>query len=179
MLLFLGLPNVYELYRVYLIGNAIPDSGILAIASQWQFVGLVVEVFQEATVLAAFFFVGSQIRSSSDIQTDRTKSVLTLILAGSFIFSVGVFLFRGAFTSVIGISPEIQSQTQDVLAVSIFSVPFTLMSATVVVLFQSLRKRGTWSCCRRSSHGWRMGTPLTLCSRQASKGLSLKGRGGF
>lgn len=46
ILLFLGLPNVYQLYRVYLVGNEIPDAGSLAIVSQWQFVGLVVEVFQ-------------------------------------------------------------------------------------------------------------------------------------
>ena len=51
ILLFIGLPNVYQLYRIYLIGNELPDPGSLAIVSQWQFVGLVVEVFQEATVL--------------------------------------------------------------------------------------------------------------------------------
>ncbi len=62
ILLFVGLPNVYNLYRVSLIGNEIPDPGSLAVVSQWQFVGLVVEVFQEATVLAIFFFLGSQIR---------------------------------------------------------------------------------------------------------------------
>ena len=58
--MFLGLPNVYQLYRVRLIGNELPDPGSLAIASQWQFVGLAVEVFQEATVLAVFFFPGSR-----------------------------------------------------------------------------------------------------------------------
>ena len=58
ILLFLGLPNVYQIYRVRLIGNELPDPGSLAIVSQWQFVSLVVEVFQEATVLAIFFFLG-------------------------------------------------------------------------------------------------------------------------
>ena len=48
ILLFLSLPNVYQLYRVSLIGNEIPDTGSLAIVAQWQFVGLIVEVFQEA-----------------------------------------------------------------------------------------------------------------------------------
>ena len=47
ILLFLSLPNVYQLYRVSLIGNEIPDTGSLAIVAQWQFVGLIVEVFQE------------------------------------------------------------------------------------------------------------------------------------
>ena len=46
ILLFLGLPNLYQIYRVHLIGNELPDPGSLAIVSQWQFVGLVIEVFQ-------------------------------------------------------------------------------------------------------------------------------------
>ena len=104
ILLFLGLPNVYQLYRVRLVGNELPDPGSLAIVSQWQFVGLVVEVFQEATVLAIFFFLGSQIRSLKTIQLDRAKSVFTFIFVAALVFSVGVFLFRDAFITLIGVS---------------------------------------------------------------------------
>ncbi len=139
--LFLGLPSVYQLYRVYLIGNELPDPGGLAVVSQWQFVGLAVEVFQEATVLAIFFFLGSQIRGGTAIQFDRAKSVLTFIFAASLVFSAGVFVFRDAFITLIGTSPEIQEQTRDFLAVSILSVPFTLLAAAVVVLFEALGLR--------------------------------------
>lgn len=141
ILLFLGLPNIYQLYRLYLIGNEIPDTGSLAIVSQWQFVGLVVEVFQEATVLAIFFFLGSQIRSGAAIQLDRTKSVFAFIFLASLIFSVGVFAFRDAFIALIGTSPEIEEQTRAFLGVSIFSIPFTLLAAAIVVLFEALGMR--------------------------------------
>ena len=141
ILLFLGLPNVYQLYRVYLIGNEIPDAGSLAIVSQWQFVGLVVEVFQEATVLAIFFFLGSQIRSGAAVQLDRAKSVLTFIFLASLVFSVGVFFFRDAFITLIGTSTEIQGQTRSFLGISIFSIPFTILAAAIVVLFESLGMR--------------------------------------
>ena len=139
--MFLGLPNVYQLYRVRLIGNELPDPGSLAIVSQWQFVGLVVEIFQEATVLAIFFFLGSQIRSATAIQLDRTKSVFTFIFVAALVFSVGVFLFRDAFITLIGTSPEIQEQTRAFLGISIFSIPFTLLAAAIVVLFESLGLR--------------------------------------
>ena len=141
ILLFLGLPNIYQIYRVYLIGNVVPDPGSLAIVSQWQFVGLVVEIFQEGTVLAIFFFLGSQLRHSAAIQLDRTKSVFTFILIASLLFSLGVFLFRDALINAIGTSGDIQDQTREFLGVSIFSVPFTLLSAAMVVLFEALRKR--------------------------------------
>ena len=141
ILLFLGLPNVYQLYRVYLIGNELPDPGSLAIVSQWQFVGLTVEVFQEATVLAIFFFLGSQIRNGTVVQLDRAKSVFTFIFLASLIFAAGVFLFRDAFISLIGTPNEIQEQTRSFLGVSIFSVPFTMLAAAIIVLFESLGLR--------------------------------------
>ena len=141
ILLFLGLPNVYQLYRVRLIGNELPDPGSLAIISQWQFIGLVVEVFQEATVLAIFFFLGSQIRSAATLQLDRAKSVLSFIFIASLVFSVGVFLFRDAFITLIGTSEAIQAQTSAFLGTSIFSIPFTLLAAAVIVLFEALGLR--------------------------------------
>ena len=141
ILLFLGLPNIYQLYRVRLIGNELPDTGSLAIVSQWQFVGLVVEVFQEATVLAIFFFLGSQIRSAASVQLDRAKSVLAFIFIASLVFSVGVFLFRDTFITLIGTSDAIKDQTSAFLGVSIFSIPFTLLAAAVIVLFEALGLR--------------------------------------
>ena len=141
IILFLGLPNVYQLYRVRLIGNELPDPGSLAIVSQWQFVGLAVEVFQEATVLAIFFFLGSQIRNATAIQLDRAKSVFVFIFVSSLLFSVGVFVFRDAFITLIGTSPDIQTQTRAFLGISIFSIPFTLLAAAIVVLFQALGLR--------------------------------------
>ncbi len=141
ILLFIGLPSVYQLYRIYLIGNELPDAGGLAIISQWQFVGLVVEVFQEATVLAIFFFLGSQIRSGTAVQLDRAKSVLSFIFLASLFFSVLVFIFRDGFISLIGASPEIQEQTRVYLGVSVFSIPFTLLAAAIVVLFEALGLR--------------------------------------
>ena len=141
ILLFLGLPNIYQLYRVRLIGNELSDPGSLAIVSQWQFVGLAVEVFQEATVLAIFFFLGSQIRSGTAVQLDRAKSVFTFIFLVSLAFAAGIFLFRDAFITLIGTPDEIQEQTRAFLGISIFSVPFTMLAAAVVVLFESLGLR--------------------------------------
>ena len=141
ILLFLGLPSVYNLYRVRLVGTEIPDAGGLAIVSQWQFVGLAVEVFQEASVLAIFFFLGTQIRRDAAIQIDRAKSVLTFIFLASLLFSVGLFVFRSQFIALIGTAPDIEEQTRAYLGISIFSIPFTLLAAAIVVLFEALGLR--------------------------------------
>ena len=141
ILLFLGLPNVYQVYRTGIIGTTLPDPGSLAIVSQWQFVGLVIEVFQEATVLAIFFFVGSQIRGSAGVQMDRAKTVLLFIFAASLAYSLGIFAFTDAFIDVIGTPEEIREQTRQYLEISVFSLPFTVLAAAIVVLFESLGMR--------------------------------------
>ena len=141
ILLFLGLPNVYQVYRTSIIGTTLPDPGSLAIVSQWQFVGLVVEVLQEATVLAIFFFVGSQIRNGSAVQIDRAKTVLFVIFVASLAYAAGVFAFTDAFIDAIGTPEEIRDQTGRFLQISIFSLPFTVLSVAIVVLFESLGMR--------------------------------------
>ena len=141
ILLFLGLPNVYQVYRTGIIGTDLPDPGSLAIVSQWQFVGLVIEVFQEAMVLAIFFFLGSQIRGGAGVQVDRAKTVLFVIFVASLAYSAGVFAFTDAFIDVIGTPDEIREQTRQYLEISIFSLPFTVLSAAIVVIFESLGMR--------------------------------------
>ena len=141
ILLFVSLPNVYQVYRTGIIGTELPNTASLAIVSQWQFVGLVIEIFQEATVLAIFFYVGSQIRQGTKVQVDRTKTVLLFIFVASLVYSAGVFIFTDAFIDAIGTPEEIRDQTRQYLQISVFSLPFTILAAAVVVLFESLGMR--------------------------------------
>ena len=92
-------------------------------------------------MLAIFFFLGSQIRSAAAVQLDRAKSVLAFIFVASLVFSLGVFLFRDAFITLIGTSEAIKDQTSTFLGVSIFSIPFTLLAAAIIVLFEALGLR--------------------------------------
>lgn len=141
ILLFLGLPNAYQVYRTAIIGTTLPDPGSLAIVSQWQFVGLTVEVLQEAMVLAIFFYVGSQMRNSSTVQMDRAKTALFVIFVSTLVYAMGVFVFTDVFIDAIGTPEEIRNQTRTYLEVSVFSLPFTVLTAAIVVLFESLGMR--------------------------------------
>jgi len=139
--LFSGLPRVYEIYRVFLIGNEIPDSNALAIASQWQFVGIVTEVFQEASVLAIFFFLGSQLKRPLAEQIDRLKTVALFIILVSGVAAVGLFVFREQFVNIIGTPDAIRAETSEFLAISVFGIPFLLLSAASIVVLEALNKR--------------------------------------
>ena len=142
ILLFLALPGAYQLYRVQLVGNAIPDPGALAVVAQWQFVNLAIEVFQEATVLAIYFFVGSRISAGMPIQLDRLKSVLALIAVVSAIFAVVTFTFRSSFVTIFETPAAIQEETSVFLGVTALGIPFTLLYAGLIVTLQALNKKG-------------------------------------
>ena len=85
--------------------------------------------------------MGSQIRNGTLIQLDRAKSVFAFIFLASLVFSIGVFVFRDAFITIIGTSADIQEQTRAFLGISIFNVPFTLLAASIIVLFEALGLR--------------------------------------
>ena len=141
ILLFLALPSAYQLYRVHLVGNAIPDPGALAIVAQWQFVNLLVEVFQEATVLAIYFFIGSRVSGSTSVQMDRAKGILVFIFAISAAFALAGLAFRGVFVEAIDTPDAIRSETSGFLGVTVLSTPFTLLYAASIVILQALNKR--------------------------------------
>ena len=141
ILLFIALPNVYQAYRTAIIGTTFPDPASLAIVSQWQFVGLVAEVLQEAMVLAIFFYVGSQIRGVTGVQLDRAKTALFVTFVILLAYSIVVFVFTDSFIDAAGTPEEIRDRTRGYLDVAIFSIPFTVLAATIVVLFESLGMR--------------------------------------
>lgn len=72
---------------------------------------------------------------------DRAKPVLFVIFAVSLAYLAGVFAFTDALIDTIGVPEEIRNQTRSCLEISVFSLLFTALAATVVVLFESLGMR--------------------------------------
>lgn len=66
---------------------------------------------------------------------------LFVIFAASLAYSAGVFAFTAAFIDAIGVPEEIRNQTRSYLENSVFSLPFAVLEATVVVLFELLSMR--------------------------------------
>ena len=66
---------------------------------------------------------------------------LFVIFAASLAYSGGVFAFTDAFIATMGVPEEIRNQTRSYLEISVFSLLFTALAATVVVLFESLSMR--------------------------------------
>ena len=103
ILLFMALPQIYRSYRVYLIGNAIPDTSALATVAQWGFIELMIEVVQETFVLGIFFFVGRTILRG-DHPGYPMHTALSIIFWVSLVFAGSLFVSARMFVDVIGTS---------------------------------------------------------------------------
>ncbi len=135
------LPSLYVSYSLYLVGNELPNASGLAVAAQWQFVQIVLEVVQEATVLPIFFFVGSKIGGDRQVILSRLKTslVVTLLLSLALI---GIVLANlDNFVSLSGADPSIRAITKEYLSLKIWASLFSTLNVGVVIAVESLNKK--------------------------------------
>ncbi|GAI09573.1 unnamed protein product, partial [marine sediment metagenome] len=132
ILLYMGLPQLYRSYSVYLIGNAIPDTSALATVAQWQFVDLILEVIQETFVLAMFFFVGRAIYSNES-PGYPIRTALSIILLFSSVLAAILFALSGSFVDVIGTPQSMQATTSTFLKIKSAGIPLILLSTALVI----------------------------------------------
>jgi Na+-driven multidrug efflux pump len=137
---YMALPQFYRSYSIYLIGNAIPDTGALATVAQYQFVDLLLEVIQETFVLAIFFFVGKGLQSREG-PGSPIRTSLTLILMVSVVLAAVLFSFSSSFVSIIGTPQAIQETTSAFLKIKTAAVPIFLLSAALVVIVETINRK--------------------------------------
>ncbi|HMQ59470.1 MAG TPA: MATE family efflux transporter [Flavilitoribacter sp.] len=141
ILAYAVLPSLYITYSLYLIGNELPNASGLAVAAQWQFVQIVLEVVQEATVLPIFFFVGSKIDRDRQVIIPRLKTslVVTLLLSLALI---GIVLANlDNFVSLSGADLSIRAITREYLSLKIWASLFSTLNVGVVIALESLNKK--------------------------------------
>jgi len=140
ILLYMGLPQLYRSYSVYLIGNAIPDTSALATVAQWQFVDLILEVIQETFVLAMFFFVGRAIYSNES-PGYPIRTALSIILLFSSVLAAILFALSGSFVDVIGTPQSMQATTSTFLKIKSAGIPLILLSTALVITVETINRK--------------------------------------
>ena len=136
----MAMPQFYRSYSVYLIGNAIPDTNVLATVAQWQFMELLLEVVQETFVLAIFFFVGRSL-ASGEGPGYLIRTAYTIILIFSTMLAVALFAFSDSFVEIIGTPPAIQEATSSFLRIKSASIPIVLLGAASVIMVETINRK--------------------------------------
>lgn len=138
--LFMALPQIYRSYSIYLIGNAIPDTGALATVAQWGFVELLLEVVQETFVLGIFFFVGRSLHGRGN-PGESMRTAFTILFLAAIMISVTLFAFSSLFVEIIGTPESIQASTSSFLKVKTIAIPVTLLTAAAVIMVETANRK--------------------------------------
>ena len=138
--LYMALPRFYRSYSVYLIGNAIPDTGALATVAQWQFIELLLEVVQETFVLAIFFFVGRGMQRAEG-PGPPIRTALTSILLFSIVLAAILFVMSENFVAIIGTPEIIRVTTSQFLKIKTATIPLFLLSAASIVVVETVNRK--------------------------------------
>ncbi|MBI4297312.1 MAG: MATE family efflux transporter [Chloroflexi bacterium] len=138
--LYMGLPQIYRSYSVYLIGNAIPDTNALATVAQWQFMELLLEVVQETFVLAIFFFVGRSLQNSMSPGYPIRTAYTIIFLFSTFIAAI-IFALSGSFVDIIGTPKTIQETTSLFLKIKSAGIPIVLLSTASVIMIETINRK--------------------------------------
>lgn len=141
ILLYSTLPAIYQTYQLYLIGNELPTVSGLNIASQWQFVQVLFEIIQEASVFPLFFFIGSKIQASREVIVQRLKTAFLLLVLLQLTV-IGILLLNlSFFIELSGAGEGIYELTKNYLQVKIWSGGLEVLSLAIWIVIESLNQK--------------------------------------
>lgn len=119
-----------NLVPLFFIGN-VPNESALALAGQFTFVSVIVEVIQEGIVNSLFYFVGKNYNSNREKSLQALKLCLVILLALGSILTVLMMVLTPQFVNLIDTPASIAEATKHFLYTSSFSFPLILVSAAL------------------------------------------------
>lgn len=123
-------PLANNLVPLFFIGN-IPNESALALAGQFVFISVIIEVIQEGIVNSLFHFVGRNYKLDRLKALQALKLCLAILLFLGGILTVLMILLNSQFVKLIDTPDAIVEATRDFLYISSFSYPLFLVDAAL------------------------------------------------
>ena len=135
--LFIALliPRIYSLTNTYWVGHI--DYSSLAIAEQYEFMGILIEIVNETIPFGILALVSQNYRDRNAVVKQLMaglvlQSVLSTILAAAILVNMSMFV------DFIGTAPELVDQTVSYLSLRALALPFASVSLLLVVGLKSM-----------------------------------------
>lgn len=120
-----------QIIPLFFTGN-IPNDSALALAGQFTFIGILVEVIQEGIVNSLFFYVGQCYKTNRPMALQGLKLCMILLFLFGTILSLFILFFTSDFVKLIDTPEAIVDATKQFLYMSSFSFPLMLVNAALV-----------------------------------------------
>lgn len=119
-------PLANNIIPLYFTGN-IPNTSGLAIAAQFNFISIILEVIQEGVGNSLFHFVGTHYKRNKELALVAFKLCLVILLAGGILLTVTMMAFTTQFVNFINTPEPISLATKHYLFTSSLSFVPTLL----------------------------------------------------
>lgn len=123
-------PLANNLIPLFFIGN-IPTESALAIAGQFTFISVILEVIQEGIVNSLFHYVGRTYTIDRLRSLQCLKICLTILLLLGTLLTIAMVLLNKQFVTLIDTPDAIVDSTRTYLYISAFSFPIVLIDAAL------------------------------------------------
>lgn len=130
-------PLADNIIPLYFTGN-IPDQSSLAVASQFTFISIILEVVQEGVGNSLFHFVGTHYKTKKELALVAFKLSLVILFVAGFLLTITMMIFTPQFVDFIDTPESISEATKHFLYTSSFSfIPILLRTAFINYLLIS------------------------------------------
>jgi Na+-driven multidrug efflux pump len=135
LILALLIPRIYSLTNTFWVGHI--DYSALAIAEQYEFMGILIEIVNETLPFGILALVSQNFRSRETIvkQLVAGISLQAILSTGMAAF---ILLNMNLFVDFIGTAPELVDQTISYLSLRALALPFTSMTLILIVGLKSM-----------------------------------------
>lgn len=135
IILSLAIPRIYSLTSTFWIGHI--DYSSLAIAEQYEFMGILIEIVNETIPFGVLALVSQNYKKPDRIKKQITTAILLQIVLSSILSAVILINMR-FFVNVIGTSPELVDQTISYLSLRAVALPFNSLALLLIIGLQSM-----------------------------------------
>jgi len=135
LILALAIPRIYSLANTYWVGHI--DYSSLAIAEQYEFMGILIEIVNETIPFGVLALVSQNYKDRNAVVKQLVAGlILQLILSTAL--AIIILTNMSSFVNLIGTAPELVEQTISYLSLRAIALPFASMSLLLLVGLKSM-----------------------------------------
>ena len=135
--LSLAIPRIYHMTNTFWVGHI--DYSSLAIAEQYEFMGILIEIVNESIPYGVLALVSQNYRKRENI-IEQLKVGVILQLGLSFLMTVIIIFNMSNFVNLIGTEASLVAQTKSYLSIRALALPFESLGMLLVLGLKSMNR---------------------------------------
>ena len=131
------IPRIYSMVNIFWVGHI--DYSSLAIAQQYEFMGILIEIVDETIPFGVLALVSQNYKDRNSVVRQLVAGLLLQLVLSSILAAI-ILTNMSIFVDFIGVAPEIAAETASYLSLRALALPFASLSLLLIVGLKSMDK---------------------------------------